>query len=1527
MSDVTVKPDSAIAGAGGGGCFRAGAQIQLQGGKTVAIESLKEGDEVLAFDEQGEIHLAKVTKVHYHADPQPILKVKFWRGETYITPNHWVLNQYGSFVEMGSLTDHDALVDGMGHLRPIIGAELIGHEPVWNLTVEPHHTFICDGVRVHNGGHRERHPVIAGAGGGGKPKGGGGRAAVEADDSLQSRAMVSLLDLLGEGEIGGLVADAQTIFLGDVPLQNADGTYNFNGVSWDYRNGTQDQLPINGFADVETPYVVGTRVKTDLSKTVSITNPNVDSVRVIVTLPALSSQNPENGDINGSSVQYKFQVSKDGGPFTDVNAGYTATPVAATVTPEGTSTSSTAVSVTTTDVGNVGMEMTVKLASTTAPVRTPVSIVLQPQTYVGAAWVDYGRQIAINRSATSGSGSAVGFIKIVTDAVISQLGAGTYYSIEGHSKVRFRVISATHPSTLTIENVKKLDGAPIVTVTGKARSRYQRHHLIKMPKPGSTWQLRMIRISPDSTSAATANETYFDSYVEIVDAMLSYPNSALVGLRIDSAQFNQIPSRSYLVKGLYIRTPSNYDPITRTYTGTWDGTFVYRVSSNPAWILYDLLLHKRYGLGRFIREDQVDKGKLYQIGRYCDEQVPDGFGGMEPRFAINTAIQTLSEAYRLISEISSAFRGMMYWGGSMAAFTQDSPADSSMEFSQANVVDGLFHYTGSSRKDRHSVVLVGWNDPEERFKRKLEYVEDPELIKRYGIRKLETVAFGCTSRGQAARVGRWILYTERDESNLISFKVGIDSALVLPGEIIKIHDQFKSGKRMAGRLVSVTLTSATLDAPLKIAAAGATISIRAADGTFYERSLIQSAGEYTAVSWTSPLPALPVPNAIWMVTEPSLNPVLARVVKVAQDGMSKSTFAISAIEHNPAKYAAIENGLVLERPKTSIVSARPGVVTDLIALTEMVELNPGIFGAQIAVSWAAPSLATNYKIFWRLGSENWKEATSDIPSYDIKNVPVGTYTIKVAATNALGLLGDALTITHTVATSGVSPDVANLRANPDFLGKDLQVAWDALSGAQSYIVQVKTTADVLLREETVITTGYSYSYAKNLNDGGPRRDVKILVKAKTVVGQSANWTTMTFSNPAPGAPTGVTLEAGPGQVGISAIRPADQDLAGMIVWMSSDPTVPMNSGTEIYKGSNNAYMKTGLQPGVAMNFRVAFYDEFGTAALTPSTPFAATPTATGGIVMVTTLPANPAAVDGQTAVFLDVVDANVRGLYGWDGSAWKFTRDGGYLVANSVTADRMNVTNLSSLSANLGTMTAGNITLDASGFIRGGSTGYLTGTGFWVGNHSGTYKLHIGDPTGQYLAWTGSGLTINAGGTFSGALSAASGTFAGSLSAATGSFSGTLSAATGTFSGTLTASAINAVNTINIAGNAVTIPVFAYAAGPTMFYWAGGAYVPMVSAAIDSAGGMIVIQGGFSGPGSYSDSGASNIVVVQRDGVVIYSVGGYSAGPVHFIYSDTPGAGAHTYTLGISANIVNNGSGVPGPVYEKMSLFLLEAKR
>lgn len=890
-----------VAGAGGS-CFRAGTQVQLEGGKTVAIENLRPGDKILSFDEKGKITEGTVSVVHRHVEPEPITRVRFWNGSIDITKNHWVLNQYGAFVEIGTLSVDDAVVDGMGHLRPIIGMEHIADEEVWNLTVLPHHTFIADGIRVHNGGFRNRFPVIAGAGGG-SSKGGGGHTPVEDADSLQSRAMVSVLDLLGEGQIGGLVNGAQSVYLDDTPLMNPDASMNFQGVTWDMRNGTQDQTPIEGFPDVETPFNVAVQLKQPFPYTFSILNPSADMVRVLMTFPALTSTDNGTGDIHGTTVQYQFSISNNGGPFVPV----------------------------------------------------------------------------------------------------------------------------------AVDNT----GDSIVTITGKTKSKYQRSHLIRLPQPGSNYKVRVTRITADNlNSSLLANDTYVDSYYEIVNMKLSYPNSVIFGITIDSSQFNSIPNRSYLVDGLYIKVPSNYDPVSRGYSGVWDGTFKLAVSNNPAWILYDLLLNKRYGLGNFIQASQVNKAQLYTIGRYCDQMVDDGFGGQEPRFTLNTVVQTRADAYKVVSDIASAFRGMAFWSGGMVAATQDSPADPVMLYNAANVVGGAFSYMGSARKDRHSVVLVTYNDPNNKYKQAIEYVEDPDLIQKYGVRKTDTIAFGCTSRGQAHRVGQWILYTEKVETDMIVFTVGLDSALVLPGDIVKIHDQYRAGKRNGGRITAATAFGVTLDAPVNITdVTGQTmISIMMPDGTFQDR-IVNESGTTQTLSWSASLPALPVDNALWILTEPELQPVLGRVIDIKQ-GQDPNTFQITCTAHNPSKYAAIEQGLVLETIPTTILDPTYSTPENIRIDETTYFVSPGNLGIKLHVSWEGKS--PTYEVSWRRSDaaapSNWITTTVTTPTFDLPGVDEsGQYDFSVVGISVTGKRSDALVGTYQVlGTMNPPGPPTNLTAVGDF---------------------------------------------------------------------------------------------------------------------------------------------------------------------------------------------------------------------------------------------------------------------------------------------------------------------------------------------------------------------------------------------------------------------------------------------------------------------------------------------------------------
>lgn len=1056
--------------------------------------------------------------------------------------------------------------------------------------------------------------VIRGAGGGGKG-GGSARAAVEAKNTLRSRQFARIIDVICEGEIEGLVGAnvspeyaERSIYFDGVPLRNDQGQPNFdvNAFSWAFVPGVQNQPVIPTGGTVASEVQVSQEVKagnTGGGPVVrSIPETYIDACRVTVTVPRLTEQNTENGDINGSQVQFAIDVQANGG----------------------------------------------------------------------------------------------GFVQVM---------------------------------------------AP--TIKGKTNSEYQRSYEFDLPGTGP-WDIRLRRITPDADKSNIQNQIYWSTYTKIVKQPLNYPNTALMGLKVDSALFSRVPSRAYKMRLLKVRVPSNYDPITRSYSGLWNGSFKVAWTDNPAWCWYDLATNERYGLGEYLDTSSIDKWTLYAIAQYCDELVPDGYGGTEPRFRCNLLLNTREEALKVLMNFASIFRGIVYWHTNSIFCSQDRPSSPVKLFTPANVIDGVFNYSGSARQARHTVAMVSWNDPENLYKQTVEYVEDRESIIRLGVREVEVTAMGCTSRGQANRLGKWILLTEREETDTITFRTGLEGCGVMPGEIIQTTDPARAGARVGGRVMGATANQLTLDGPVTLEAGKSyTVAVVLPSGAIEEKAVSwggSSNTEATTLNLGSNLAQVPQQHAIWILQTETLVPELWRVLSTVE--VEPNVVEITAVEHVPGKYAAVEQNLKLEARQTSAINVRPGAVANLSATTDVKKLNALEYTTRIFVSWTPPKEgAARYIVTWSRENENDKTEISNDPAFDIDDVPAGTFEISVVAENAIGLRGPATTITHLVTESGVEPDVQNLRLDPNFLSQDCPLAWDRLDWAIKYTVQVYDGA-TLLREEPVEVNKYVYTYAQNLADGGPRRSLTFKVKAHSWRGASANWATLAASNPAPATPQGVSLEAGPGQVSVLAERPADPDLEGMIVWMYSDSSVPTTSGNIVYKGKDNAFMKTGLQPGVPAYFKVAFYDTFGTSGLNVSSSVSATPTATGGIFKVTELPPGPADVSGETAVFLDVADTTIRGLYGWDGSAWKFTRDGAYLVANSVTADRMNVSQLSSISANMGTMTAGNFTLAADGFIKGGATNYTSGTGFWMGYHDSKYKWRVGTPGSSGAEWTGSAFNV-----------------------------------------------------------------------------------------------------------------------------------------------------------------------------------------
>lgn len=915
-----------ISGAGGGGgCFRAGTLIQQDKGSSISIESLKVGDTVLAFDENGTLHNAKVVEVHKHEEPEEIIRVSFWRGYVDITSNHWVLNQYNSFVEIGSLTKHDALVDGMNHLRPILKAEVIAVEPVYNLTVEPHHTFIANGIRVHNGGHRARHPIAGAGGGGGGGKGGGGGAShvpTESPDSLHSKQYAKVIDLICEGEIVGLVNGLKSVYLDDTPIESDDGIVNFTGITLDTRTGTQNQSYISGFSSVESETPVSTEVKNSNPVVRSVSNVNADALRITIGIPYLTYQST-NGDLGGTSVTLAIDINTNGG-----------------------------------------------------------------------GWVEY-----------------------LTD-----------------------------------------------TISGKTTSRYQRNYRIELPDNGP-WDIRVRRITEDSTQANLRNAFYWESYTEITDSKLRYPNSALVAISVDASQFNAIPKRGYDIKGLKVQVPSNYDPVTRIYTGIWDGTFSVAWTDNPAWCFYDLVTNDRYGLGAFIDSSQVDKWALYEISQYCDELVMDGFGGYEPRFTCNLYLQTREEAYKVINSLASIFRGMVYWAGGAIVAVQDSPSDPVALFSSSNIIGGQFNYQGSSAKARHTVALVSWNDPEDRYRQKIEYVEDSAGIERYGVIQTDILAVGCTSRGQAHRLGRWLLYTEQSESETINFRTGLEGLRVTPGSVIKTTDSTRSGLRRGGRIVSSSGTTIVIDDEVNIDSGKSyELWVTLPDGAIESRPVINGTGTTSSITVSSLYTSNPINNAMWVLSSSDLIPETWRVVSVVE--VDSTQAEITALAYREDKYDAVEQDLILEPLATSIVDPlrTPDPVTDIHIDETLYLITNSIVGTRATISWYGNS--PMYEIRYRKANENWQLRTSTSNSIDIQPVEAGNYEFSIVAMNALGIRSNPTAYSTTIyGLTKVPNDVTNF--NILSINGNAHLSWDASTDLDVIVagsLRVRYTTDTVAPE-------------------------------------------------------------------------------------------------------------------------------------------------------------------------------------------------------------------------------------------------------------------------------------------------------------------------------------------------------------------------------------------------------------------------------------------------------------------------------
>ncbi|MBN5137732.1 host specificity protein J [Stenotrophomonas maltophilia] len=743
--------------------------------------------------------------------------------------------------------------------------------------------------------------VIAGAGGKGS---GNARTPVETPDSLHSISCAKILDLISEGEIRGLVAGNQSVYLNEVPIQNSDGTLNFAGVRVETRAGTQDQEYIAGFPSVENEVTVGVELRSNAPVVRTISGADLSAARIRFGLPALQRQNTENGDTEGYAIEYAIDLSVNGGAFSTV----------------------------------------------------------------------------------------------LTNA--------------------FR---------------------------GKTTSEYQRSHRIDLPA-GSQWQARVRRLTPNANSSTVADTVNILSLTEIIDAKLRYPNCALAAVQVDASAFQNVPSRAYQIWGRIIRVPSNYDPRTRAYTGIWDGTFKSAWTNNPAWVFFDIVTNDRFGLGNRLPLDWVDKWRLYEIAQYCDQLVSDGMGGMEPRFTCSLYLQTRADAYKVLQDMASMFRGISFYAAGQVMASADMPKDPVYTYSQANVVEGRFSYEGSGRKARHTVALVSWTDPDDFGRQKVEPVQLLDGIARYGVNQIEVTALGCHSKSQAQRVGNHILYSENLETETVTFAVGLDALNCMPGDVIQVADANRAGRRNSGRISAATSNSLTLDVVPPTMAVGDLLRATLPSGNTEARTINAVNPTTRVVTVSAPWSAVPVAQSIWATESTDLVLQQFRVLGIAEE--EGLTYRITALQHRPDKFAAIDDGTRLEPPPISVIPPSVQPPPANVRMSSHVVIDQGIATPVLTIEWDAAEKAIAYDVEWRRDDLNWVRAGRvGTTSCEVRGIYAGKYLARVRAVNALNAVSQpALSmLTDIKGKTDPPPALTSLTATPVVFG--IQLAWGFPPGA------------------------------------------------------------------------------------------------------------------------------------------------------------------------------------------------------------------------------------------------------------------------------------------------------------------------------------------------------------------------------------------------------------------------------------------------------------------------------------------------
>ncbi len=647
-----------------------------------------------------------------------------------------------------------------------------------------------------------------------------------------------------------------------------------------------------------------------------------------------------------------------------------------------------------------------------------------------------------------------------------------------------------------------------ITIKGKTTSQYLASVVVDNlpPRP---FNIRMRRMTPDSTTDQLQNKTLWSSYTEIIDVKQCYPNTALVGVQVDSEQFgSQQVSRNYHLRGRILQVPSNYNPQTRQYSGIWDGTLKPAYSNNPAWCLWDMLTHPRYGMGKRLGAADVDKWALYVIGQYCDQSVPDGFGGTEPRITCNAWLTTQRKAWDVLSDFCSAMRCMPVWNGQTLTFVQDRPSDKVWTYNRSNVVmpdDGApFRYSFSALKDRHNAVEVNWIDPDNGWETATELVEDTQAIARYGRNVTKMDAFGCTSRGQAHRAGLWLIKTELLETQTVDFSVGAEGLRHVPGDVIEICDDDYAGISIGGRVLAVNsqTRTLTLDREITLPSSGTTL-ISLVDGSGNPVSVeVQSVTDGVKVK-VSRVPDGVAEYSVWGLKLPTLRQRLFRCVSIREN--DDGTYAITAVQHVPEKEAIVDNGAHFDGEQSGTVNGvTPPAVQHLIA-----EVTADSGEYQVLARWDTPKVVKGVSFMLRLtvaaddGSERLvSTARTTETTYRFTQLALGNYRLTVRAANAWGQQGDPASVSFRIAAPAapsrieLTPGYFQITATPHLAVYDSTVQFE-------FWFSEKRIADIRQVETTARYLGTPlYWIAASINIK-PGHDYYFYIRSVNTVGKSA----------------------------------------------------------------------------------------------------------------------------------------------------------------------------------------------------------------------------------------------------------------------------------------------------------------------------------------------------------------------------------------------------------------------------------------